>query len=110
MCSSRTSDEWDSYSDFSSDGSSEDDDSRDSRVVPVWDRYRCFFEQCGYHLDTCRDVKQFYIRYWESRNLLNSLIMNSCRGYSSAMKGAEDELCKDAGLVSTSYSSINGCH
>lgn len=98
MPSSRCSDDWDSYSDYGSDTSSEDEDIRDCRVIPVWDRYRCFFERCGYHLDTCRDVKQFYLRYWASRNIPGPL--KDSLGYSLAMRGAENELCKDAGLVS----------
>jgi hypothetical protein len=87
------------YSDFDSDTStiSEDESEFNIRLVPVWDSFRILFEERGYHLDTCRDVRQFYLRYWESRNMQSSM-MNSA-GYSLALKGEEDELCRDPGFV-----------
>jgi len=91
----------------SSDPSSDDDDSDDEdedehnvRVAPHWQAYRHLFESHGYHLDTCKDVRQFYLRYWETRNIQQSI--QSCAGYNSACREDRDEneLCKDEGLVS----------
>jgi hypothetical protein len=96
-----TASEEGDYSDFSSDGSTStygDEDAYDIRLNPIWDNYRGFFEQWGYHLDTCRDVKLFYLRYWESRNIEAAILTSP--GYCRALRGEENELCKDAGLVS----------
>lgn len=89
----------------SSDGDTSDDDSDDEdehnfRVAPHWQAYRHLFESRGYHLDTCKDVRQFYLRYWETRNIQQSI--QSCAGYRSACREGRDdnELCKDEGLVS----------
>lgn len=97
---SSASDEED-YSDVSSEVSgstSDDEDAYDIRLNPVWDNYRLFFENYGYHLDTCRDVKLFFLRYWESRNIEAAILTSP--GYCRALRGDENELCKDAGLVS----------
>jgi hypothetical protein len=81
---------------------SEDEDVVNVRVAPAWDKYRYLFEKWGFHLDTCRDVKLFYMRYWASRNIQSNSV--SSPGYSLALRGKEDELCKDVGLVSTLFS------
>ena len=91
---------------YSSDDDSDEDEDEDEynfRVAPYWQAYRHLFESHGYHLDTCKDVRQFYLRYWETRNIQQSI--QSCAGYRSACReGREDnELCKDEGLVSFSY-------
>jgi len=84
----------------SDDDSDEDEDEHNLRVAPHWQAYRHLFESRGYHLDTCKDVRQFYLRYWESRNMQHST--QSCAGYKSACRegGDDNELCKDEGLVS----------
>ncbi|KAF9647589.1 hypothetical protein BDM02DRAFT_3074422, partial [Thelephora ganbajun] len=76
----------------------EDEDEYNLRVVPHWQAYRHLFESHGYHLDTCKDVRQFYLRYWENRNIQRSI--QSCAGYKSASREGRDdnELCKDEGL------------
>ena len=85
-------------SDDDSDG--EDDDERNFRVAPHWQAHRHLFESHGYHLDTCKDVRQFYLRYWETRNIQQNI--QSCAGYKSACREDKDdnELCRDEGLVS----------
>ena len=91
-----------SYASSDDDSDDEDDeDERDNvRVAPHWEAYRHLFESHGYHLDTCKDVRQFYLRYWETRNIQQSI--QSCAGYNSACREDRDEneLCKDEGLVS----------
>ena len=78
----------------------EDDDDRNHRVTPHWPSYRHLFESRGYHLDTCNDVRQFYLRYWETGSIQHNV--ESCAGYRSACREGRDgnELCKDEGLVS----------
>lgn len=87
-------------SDDDSDGEDEDEDDYNLRVVPHWQIYRHLFESYGYHLDTCKDVRQFYLRYWETRNIQQSI--QSCAGYRSACgeDRNDNDLCKDEGLVS----------
>ena len=82
------------------DSDDEDEDEHNDRVAPHWQAYRHLFESHGYHLDTCKDVRQFYLRYWETRNIQQSI--QSCAGYNSACREDRDEneLCKDEGLVS----------
>lgn len=90
-------------SDDDSDSEDEDDEDEDDdgnhRVAPHWQSYRHLIESRGYHLDTCKDVRQFYLRYWEARNIQHKI--ESCAGYRSACR-EDNELCKDEGLVSTS--------
>lgn len=83
----------------------EDEDEHNLRVAPHWQAYRNLFESHGYHLDTCKDVRQFYLRYWETRNIQQSI--QSCAGYKSACREDRDdnELCRDEGLVSPSFPS-----
>ena len=97
-CSRSTSS---SYASSDDDSDDEDEDERNNvRVAPHWESYRHLFESHGYHLDTCKDVRQFYLRYWETRNIQQSI--QSCAGYNSACREDRDEneLCKDEGLVS----------
>ena len=86
--------------DDSDDDEDEDEDDYNIRVVPSWPVYRHLFESYGYHLDTYKDVRQFYLRYWETRNIQQNI--QSCAGYRSACgEGRNDnDLCKDEGLVS----------
>jgi len=88
-------------SDDEDDGDSddEDEDEYNIRVAPYWQTHRHLFESRGYHLDTCKDVRQFYLRYWETANIQHSI--QSCVGYRSACRGDDNELCKDEGLVSS---------
>lgn len=78
----------------------EDEDEHNHRVAPHWESYRHLLESRGYHLDTCRDVRRFYLHYWKTRNIQQSL--ESCAGYRSACREGrhDNELCKDEGLVS----------
>ena len=80
----------------------DDDDYHNHRVAPHWQSYRHLIESRGYQLDTCKDVRQFYLRYWEARNIQRNI--QSCAGYRSACREGRDsnELCKDEGLVSSS--------
>lgn len=86
--------------DDSDDSDDEDEDEYNVRVAPHWQAYRHLFESRGYHLDTYKDVRQFYLRYWETRNIQHSI--QSCAGYRSACREDRDdnELCRDEGLVS----------
>ena len=86
--------------DSDNDESDEDEDEFNVRVAPHWQAYRYLFESRGYHLDTCKDVRQFYLRYWETGNIQQST--QSCAGYGSACREGRDDndLCKDEGLVS----------
>jgi hypothetical protein len=88
--------------DSSSEDEDEDDedDNHNHRVAPHWQSYRHLIESHGYRLDTCNDVRQFYLRYWETRNVQRNIA--SCAGYRSACRDGRDdnELCKDEGLVS----------
>jgi len=88
----------------SDDDNDDDDDEHNLRVAPHWEAYRHMFESCGYHLDTYKDVRQFYLRYWETRNIQQSI--QCCAGYKSACREDRDdnELCKDEGLVSPRFS------
>ena len=86
--------------DSDEDSDDEDEDEYNFRVAPHWQAYRQLFESHGYHLDTCKDVRQFYLRYWETGNIQQSI--QSCAGYRSACREDRDdnELCRDEGLVS----------
>ena len=47
------------------DDSSEDDEDYNKRVkAPCWEAHRRLLERRGFRLDTYRDVKSFYERYW----------------------------------------------
>lgn len=87
-------------SDDDSDDEDEDEDDYNLRVVPNWPVYCRLFESYGYHLDTYKDVRQFYLRYWETRNIQQNI--QSCAGYRSACgeDRNDNDLCKDEGLVS----------
>ena len=82
------------------DSDDEDEDECNVRVAPHWQAYRHLFESRGYHLDTCKDVRQFYLRYWETGDIQHEI--QSLAGYRSASREGRDdnELCKDEGLVS----------
>lgn len=111
------------------DDSSEDDEDYNTRVkAPCWEAHRRLLERRGFRLDTYRDVKSFYERYWAdagdhrcsdtySRGCRNrdanedhlrlpkpdiglaAGYMRACRGGREGREG-EDGLCRDAGLVS----------
>jgi hypothetical protein len=77
--------------------SSVDEDDLNRRISPHWHRYQEILQRRGFHLDTYRDVKNFYESYGRtSASQLNQLLGYSrvCREYNESM------LCKDAGLVS----------
>ncbi|THH16353.1 hypothetical protein EW146_g4271 [Bondarzewia mesenterica] len=77
----------------SSSSSSEDEDDVNARVRPDWEIYRDLLEHRGFHLDTVRDVKQFYEGYWGDKGTKQSA------GYSRACGLSDDAaLCKDPGL------------
>lgn len=83
----------DSISSNSSSAVSLDDDQTNSRLDPHWSKYRNIFECHGYHLETVRDVKDYYRDY----------DVESCRmspAYRRACALQDDNaLCKDPGLV-----------
>ena len=87
-----------SYAQSDDDSDDEDEEEHNIRVAPYWQAHRHLFESHGYHLDTCKDVRQFYLRYWETRNIQQSI--QSCAGYKSACREDDNELCKDESLVS----------
>lgn len=99
---------WDAYnsdsdsdtaSDSSSTSSVEDEDEVNARCTPNWDFHRSTLLRHGFHLDTVKDVKQFYERYWRSSGLNKQPVAEYSRACSS---DDEDALCKDPGLVSAS--------
>jgi len=106
------------------DDSSEDEDDYNKRVVgPCWEAHRRLLERRGFRLDTYRDVKSFYERYWANADdhRCSDVYSRGCRncnanvdhlrlpkpevglaaGYVRACRGGregEDGLCRDAGL------------
>ncbi|KLO13524.1 hypothetical protein SCHPADRAFT_904108 [Schizopora paradoxa] len=91
-----------------SDDSSEDDEDYNKRVkAPCWEAHRRLLERRGFRLDTYRDVKSFYERYWADKDdhRCSDTYSRSCpAGYMRACRGGregregEDGLCRDAGL------------
>lgn len=78
-----------------------DDDDVNSRKAPNWCAYRHLLDRRGYRLDTCRDVKQWYQKYWEGMLAQGYDVTRDLPGYTRACSiKDENELCKDAGLVS----------
>lgn len=79
-----------------------DEDDVNVRVAPNWCAYRHLLERRGYRLDTCRDVKQWYQKYWEGLRAQGyDVTSRELPGYTRACSVPdENELCKDAGLVS----------
>lgn len=88
----------DSASESSSNSSFEDEDEVNARCCPNWDLHRGPLLRHGFHLDTVKDVKQFYERYWSSSGMKTQPVAEYSRACSS---DDEDALCKDPGLVST---------
>lgn len=89
----------DRLSDCSS-ASSCDEEEVNCRMAPNWCAYRHVIERRGFRLDTHRDVKQWYQHYWESLIAQGYTVNRDSPGYARACNGHDDELCKDAGLVS----------
>lgn len=99
---------WDAYisddsdsdttSEHSSTSSLEDEDEVNARCTPNWDLHRSHLLCHGFHLDTVKDVKQFYERYWSSGGMKKQPVAEYSRACSS---DDEDALCKDPGLVGT---------
>lgn len=78
-----------------------DEDDVNVRMAPNWCAYRHALERRGVRLDTCRDVKQWYQDYWESLVSQGHHVSRDLPGYARACSiPDENELCKDAGLVS----------
>lgn len=82
-------------------------------MCPTWNNYRNILQRRGFRLDTCRDVKQFYLRYWENLVSQGHDIPKDWPGYIRACNGKDDDdLCKDAGLPENLFrgtSCINNC-
>lgn len=98
---------WDTFSDADSDSSSDDsstaslddEDEINARCSPNWEFYRSTLLHHGFQLDTVKDVKQFYERYWSSGGKKH---LSSGAEYARACAFQdENALCKDPGLVST---------
>jgi sulfatase maturation enzyme AslB (radical SAM superfamily) len=88
----------------SSSVSSLDEEEINTRVYPCWQEYRHLILRRGFRLDTYRDVKEFYERYWQCRRIESLEALKCKEGYVRACNGSrsnEDALCRDAGLVST---------
>ncbi|KAJ3516628.1 hypothetical protein NLJ89_g1007 [Agrocybe chaxingu] len=80
----------------SSEDSSADDDEVNRRIQPFWPKYQLLFKARGYHLDTVKDVKNFY-----SRQIQQPPCDPFCRVpyFSSPEEFQKDDaLCPDAGL------------
>ncbi|CAA7271677.1 unnamed protein product [Cyclocybe aegerita] len=91
------SDESPPLSPTSSEDSSADDDEVNRRIQPFWPKYQLLFKARGFHLDTVRDVKNFY-----SRRIQQPPSDLFCRvPYFSSREEfqKDDALCPDAGLV-----------
>ncbi|PCH38059.1 kinase-like protein [Wolfiporia cocos MD-104 SS10] len=90
----------DSTATSSSSDSSFDEDAVNARLSPNWCCYRAIIGKWGFRLDTCRDVKRFYQRYWDGLVAQGCTISESdWPGYLRACNGGgDDDLCKDAGL------------
>lgn len=81
--------------------SSFDEDDVNVRVAPNWCAYRHLIERRGTRLDTCADVKRWYQDYWENMTSQGYKVSKDLPGYARACSlSDENELCKDAGLVS----------
>lgn len=81
--------------------SSVDEDEVNVRMAPDWCAYRYLIERRGFRLDTCRDVKLWYQHYWAKLIASGESISRDYPGYRRAcIARDENELCKDAGLVS----------
>lgn len=80
-----------------------DDEDVDVRVSPEWCRYRAVIECQGYRLDTVRDVRAFYrhLPTQRSRELPAKHVSaaQAWIGHPSDSE-ADNDLCKDRGLVS----------
>ncbi len=88
-----------------SSASSFDEDDVNVRMAPNWCAYRHLIESRGTRLDTCADVKRWYQEYWENLSSQGYKVTKDLPGYTRACSYPdENELCKDAGLVSTSLS------
>ena len=82
--------------------SSLDEEAVNCRMSPYWCAYRSIIEARGFRLDTCRDVKQWYHDYWAAQASEGRTVTQDLPGYLRACRGQdENELCRDAGLVST---------
>ena len=85
-----------------SSGDEYDDEDVNARRAPNWCAYRHVIERRGFRLDTCRDVKQWYQKYWEGLQARGLDVPRDLPGYTRACSiKDENELCKDAGLVCT---------
>ena len=72
-----------------------------TRVSPNWYSYKCVIASRGFRLDTCKDVKEWYHRYWAHQASEGRTVTKNLPGYLRACCSQdEDELCRDAGLVS----------
>lgn len=71
-------------------------------MSPYWCAYRSIIEARGFRLDTYRDVKQWYHDYWAAQASEGRTVSQDLPGYLRACRGKdENDLCRDAGLVST---------
>ena len=78
-----------------------DEEDVNIRMSPNWCAYRHLIESHGFRLDTCRDVKLWYQQYWDNLTSQGHKVTRDLPGYTRACNGGGDnELCKDAGLVS----------
>ncbi|KAH9842617.1 kinase-like domain-containing protein [Rhodofomes roseus] len=102
MTRKRTRDQQSVASRLSSCSTSSGEDEEDDvnhRVYPNWCGHRHIIQRRGFRLDTCRDVKQLYQRYWESLASQGRCAPNDLPGYLRACSGrSDDELCPDVGL------------
>ncbi|KIM65301.1 hypothetical protein SCLCIDRAFT_1212469 [Scleroderma citrinum Foug A] len=92
----------DSISSNSSSAISLDDDQTNSRIDPHWSKYRNIFECHGYHLETVRDVKDYYRDYDVESYRMSPAYRRAC-----ALQD-DNALCKDPGLPSNLFRAT--CH
>lgn len=91
--------------------SSIDEDEVNVRIAPAWCSYRDVIGNRGFRLDTCRDVKQYYQRRWDWMMSQGWHVTKDSPGYVRACNGGDDdELCRDAGLVSVLCYGHNSCN
>lgn len=91
--SSSSEEDFESISSASSSTLSSDDDQTNTRLDPNWSKYRNIFECHGYHLETVRDVKDYY-RHHDMDERRMSPAYRRARALQD-----DDALCNDPGLV-----------
>lgn len=80
--------------------SSIDEDELNCRMKPFWPKYQATFKRRGFHLDTIKDVKQFYNQ--RNQDTPSNCFVFPKKFHQDAIQDDDDSLCPDAGLVCAS--------